>query len=58
MMELASVIVEVIVMMPIGKDDPREEPVTEGALCPHHTLKYFFLKHHIYSQFCNFVFET
>ena len=40
-MELASVIVEVIVMVPIGKDDPREELTTEGALWPHHPLKYF-----------------
>ena len=44
MMELASVIVEVIVMMPIGKDDPREELKKEGALCPHHTLKRSFSK--------------
>ena len=41
-MELASVIVEVIVMVPIGKDDPREELIPEGALRPQHTLKHFF----------------
>ena len=53
MMELANVIVEVIVMMSIGKNDPREELITEGALRPHHTLKHFFLKRYIYSEFCN-----
>ena len=44
MMELANVIVEVIVIMPIGKDDPRDELITEGVLCPHHPLKHFFSK--------------
>ena len=42
MMELASVIVEVIVMMPIRKGDPRDELITEGASYPHHSLKYFW----------------
>ena len=50
MMELASVMVEVIVMMPIGKDDPREALITEGALRPHHPLKHLFPKHYIYFQ--------